>query len=101
MENKNKDFTGKILTCVLFYIAGVFSVYGLIDLNRGRILNSLEYASYKTLEYKQDVIKAYHNNFMETFNILRGVKMNQEQWAAYHESVKELRKVLDKEGTVD
>ena len=38
---------------------------------------------------------------METFDILREVKMNQEQWAAYHESVKELRKVLDKEGTVD
>ena len=101
MENKNKDFTGKILTCVLFYIAGVFSVYGLISLNKGRILNSLEYTNYRTLEYKQEVIKAYHDNFMETFDILRGVKMNQEQREAYHKSVKELRKVLNKEDTVD
>lgn len=101
MENKTKDFTGIVLTNILFFIAGVFSAYGLIGLSKGRILNSLEYANYKTLDYKQEVIKAYHDNFMETFNILRNVKMNEEQWSAYHKSTKKLRKVLDKEGTVD
>lgn len=101
MENKTKDFTGMVLTNILFFIAGVFLAYGLIGLAKGRILNSLEYANYKTLDYKQEVIKAYHDNFMETFNILHNVEMNEEQWSAYHKSTKKLRKVLDKEGAVD
>lgn len=57
--NKEKDITGRVLTNILCFIAGIFSVYGLIGFTKSHILNSLEYANFKTLDYKIELIKAY------------------------------------------
>lgn len=98
MESKKSDNLMVNLLCFGF---GMLMTYVIIGLFGGRILSSLEYANYKTLDYKKEVIKAYRENFKETFDILRNTKMSEEQWSSYSKSVKDLRKVLDKEGAID
>lgn len=96
--NKKED---NIIMNLLCFGLGMFATYFIICLFGGRILSSLEYANYKTLDYKQEVIQAYRKNLKTTFSILRNTKMGEEQWDAYHKSIKELQQVLNKEDTVD
>ena len=68
--NKEKDITGRVLANVLCFIAGIFSVYGLIGFTKSRILNSLEYANFKTLDYKIELIKAYQEYHAATKQLI-------------------------------
>lgn len=48
-----------IIMNLLCFGLGMFVTYFIICLFGGRILSSLEYANYKTLDYKIELIKAY------------------------------------------
>lgn len=48
-----------IIMNLLCFGLGMFTTYFIISLFGGRILSSLEYANFKTLDYKIELIKAY------------------------------------------
>lgn len=58
-----KVFNIKVLGYVFAFFAGVLSVYVMIGLNKSHIISDLEYANYKTLDYKENLLKAYYEYY--------------------------------------
>ena len=64
----------KVLNYMMVFFAGALSVYIMIGLNKSHIISDLEYANYKTLDYKENLLKAYYeyyNSAEAMFDILQ------------------------------
>lgn len=59
-----------IIMNLLCFGLGLFTTYFIINLFGGRILGSLEYANYKTLDYKIELIKAYREYHTATKQLI-------------------------------
>lgn len=69
-----KVFNIKVLGYIFAFFAGVLSVYVMIGLNKSHIISDLEYANYKTLDYKENLLNAYYkyyNSAEAMFDILQ------------------------------
>lgn len=59
-----------IIMNLLCFGLGLFTTYFVISLFGGRILGPLEYANYKTLDYKIELIKAYQEYHTATKQLI-------------------------------
>ena len=68
METYNK--IDKTLVYLLVFFLGVFSTYLMVGVFNCRIITNLEYANYKTLDYKIELIKAYQEYHTATKRLI-------------------------------
>lgn len=66
-HDKKED---NIIMNLLCFGLGLLTTYFIINLFGGRILGSLEYANYKTLDYKVELIKAYQEYHTATKQLI-------------------------------
>lgn len=71
----------RILVYMLVFFLGMFSAYLMIGVFNYRIITGLEYANFRTLDYKIELIKAYQEYHSVTkqliINNLSAVKVEQ------------------------
>lgn len=109
MVNKNpENQLSNILSMVIAFFAGVLFVFVIImDIGKCHILNDLEYANYKTLEYKENLCNAYYNYFNNAESMLDSVKIEDSPYietdkgSEYLNSVKAVKDLQDQEENCD
>lgn len=103
-----EDQLSMILSMVIAFFAGVLFVFVIImDIGKCHILNDLEYANYKTLEYKENLCNAYYNYFNNAEAMLDSVKIEDSPYietdkgSEYLNSVKAVKDLQDQEKNCD
>ena len=106
-SKKTIERISKTLELALAFFAGVQLVYLLIGLNRSHIISETEYANYKTLEYKENLLNAYYNYFNNAEALLDSVKIEDSPYietdkgSEYLNSVKAVKELWDQEENCD
>lgn len=108
---KIKDPEGqltKILEMVIAFFAGTLFVFIIIfNIGKCHVLNEMEYANYKTLEYKESLCNAYYNYFNNAEAMLDSVKIEDSPYietdkgSEYLNSVKAVKDLQDQEENCD
>lgn len=60
----------KALVYILVFFLGMFSTYLMVGVFNCRIITGLEYANFKTLDYKIELIKAYQEYHTATKQLI-------------------------------
>lgn len=101
------DKLTNVLEFVFAFFFGVIFTYLLIGFNRSHIISDIEYANYKTLEYKENLCNAYYDYFNNAEALLDSVKIEDSQYiesdtgSKYLNSVKAVKGLLDQEENCD
>lgn len=97
-----------ILSMVIAFFAGALFVFVIImGIGKCHILNDLEYANYKTLEYKENLCNAYYSYFNNAEAMLDSVKIEDSPYietdkgSEYLNSVKAVKDLQDQEENCD
>lgn len=97
----------KVLNYMMVFFAGALSVYIMIGLNKSHIISDLEYANYKTLDYKENLLKAYYNYFNNTEALFDSLRIEDsplietDKGSEYLNSVKAVKDLQDQEENCD
>ena len=81
----------RILVYMLVFFLGVFSTHLMVGAFNCRIITNLEYANYKTLDYKIELIKAYQEYHTKT----KGLILNDSDAVKAEEKVSNLEDLED------
>ena len=103
-----EDRLSKILEMVIAFFAGTLFVFIIIfNIGKCHVLNEMEYANYKTLEYKENLCNAYYNYFNNAEDMLDSVKIEDSPYietdkgSEYLNSVKAVKDLQDQEENCD
>lgn len=101
------DKLTNVFEFVLVFFFGVLFAYLLIGFNKSHIISDIEYANYKTLEYKESLCNAYYNYFNNAEAMLDSVKIEDSPYietdkgSEYLNSVKAVKDLQDQEENCD
>lgn len=97
-----------LLVLITAFFAGVLFVLIIVmGIGKCHIINDLEYANYKTLEYKESLCNAYYNYFNNAEAMLDSVKIEDSPYietdkgSEYLNSVKAVKDLQDQEENCD
>lgn len=97
-----------LLALVTAFFAGVLFVLIIVmGIGKCHIINDLEYANYKTLEYKESLCNAYYNYFNNAEAMLDSVKIEDSPYietdkgSEYLNSVKAVKDLQNQEENCD
>lgn len=97
----------KVLNYMIVFFAGALSVYIMIGFNKSHIISDLEYANYKTLDYKEHLLNAYYNYFNNAEALFDSVKIEDSPYietdkgSEYLNSIKAVKDLQDQEENCD
>lgn len=96
-----------LLALVTAFFAGVLFVFIILGFGKCHIISDIEYANYKTLEYKENLCNAYYNYFNNAEAMLDSVKIEDSPYietdkgSEYLNSVKAVKVLWDQEENCD
>ncbi len=97
----------RILSVVIAFFAGTLFVFVILGISKCHVIDDLEYANYKTLEYKESLCNAYYNYFNNAEAMLDSVKIEDSPYietdkgSEYLNSVKAVKDLQDQEENCD
>ena len=69
------DKLTNVLEFIFVFFFGIMFAYLLIGFNKSHIISDIEYANYKTLEYKENLCSAYYDYFNNAEALLDSVNI--------------------------
>lgn len=102
-----EDQISRILSMVIMFFLGTLFVFIILGISKCHIIDDLEYANYKTLEYKESLCNAYYNYFNNAEAMLDSVKIEDSPYietdkgSKYLNSVKAVKDLQDQEENCD